>query len=67
MSGFIDSSSAILIFFILISAPILAIIDLRQREFNGAWRVYWALIIVLMPIAGSVLYGLLGHRTFAYQ
>lgn len=43
-------------------APILALIDIKKRDFPGAWKVYWVVIIVLVPLLGTIAYGLLAHR-----
>lgn len=67
MSGILDLPVLALFLLILIAAPILALVDIRKRHFRGAWRVYWATLIVLIPILGSLLYGLLGHRNQVNQ
>ncbi len=63
MSGVFAFSTLLIIIGIVILAPILALLDIRNRNFPGAWRVYWVLIIVLVPFLGSLAYALLGHQT----
>lgn len=62
MTGIIAGGTGLLIVLLIILAPVIALLDIRKRELPGAWRVYWTLIIVLMPFFGALFYGLFAHR-----
>ncbi len=64
MSGIIALPLLLLVIALIILAPILALVDIRKRDLPGAWRVYWVVIIVLVPLIGTIAYALLAHRTF---
>lgn len=62
----------VLALLLLVVPPILlaaiALIDLFGRQDTGRWeQAGWALGIVLVPLAGSILYLLLGPRRSAFQ
>jgi hypothetical protein len=44
--------------------PIIALIDIVKNEFSGVNKIIWILVVLFLPILGSVLYFLIGrgHR-----
>lgn len=52
----------VFIILVVIALWIWAVIDLLKNEFSGLTLVKWASIVIIMPIAGFVLYFLLGRR-----
>ena len=41
--------------------PILAIISILRNTFDGNRGVLWAIIVILVPIIGSILYFIVGR------
>jgi hypothetical protein len=50
----------------LIFAPFMivltSLIDILKNEFNGNNKVVWVLVVLLFPIAGSLLYFIIGRN-----
>lgn len=42
--------------------PIIALFDLLKQEYKGRTRLLWLLIIVFLPIFGSILYLLMAKK-----
>lgn len=42
--------------------PIVALFHILQNEYKGRNRLIWLLIIVFLPIFGSILYFIMGKR-----
>lgn len=51
-----------MLFFAMVVAPICALIHLARKEMPGGDKVVWALIILCIPIVGSLIYVLFGRR-----
>lgn len=45
----------------LVALPLLALIDLVHRSFNGSDKVIWMIIVLIFPIMGPLLYLSLGR------
>jgi len=63
LSGILGPTELVLIlciplFFLLL--PIIAIIDILRSRFEGNNNVVFLLIVILLPILGSILYFMLG-------
>ena len=42
--------------------PIIALISILKNEFNGNNKLVWVLVVIFLPIIGSVLYFALGKK-----
>ncbi|MDN6343024.1 MAG: PLDc N-terminal domain-containing protein [Lactococcus lactis] len=49
-------TALILISLLLIALPIIALIDIIQNEFAGQNKVIWILVVLLLPLLGTILY-----------
>lgn len=49
-------------FLLGILLPIIAIVDIIRSRINENDKVVWIIIIILIPILGSILYFLLGQN-----
>jgi len=49
-----------LFFFLL---PIIALIDILKRRFNGNDKIVWVLVVLFLPVLGSVLYFIIGKKS----
>ncbi len=55
----------IIVFLFIIASlllPILAIIDIVRNEFTGSNKLIWVLIVLILPIIGSILYFIIGTK-----
>lgn len=59
---FTDSGGTAYYIITLISVAVLIAV-LEQDELNPAYKLMWIIIIVIMPVTGTVFYLLWGHRT----
>ncbi len=50
-----------LIFLLAIALPLLALVDLANRRFHGTDKLIWAIIVLIFPIMGPLLYLSLGR------
>jgi hypothetical protein len=50
-----------LLFLIAAALPLLALIDLVHRRFQGTDKIIWAFIVLIFPIMGPLLYLSLGR------
>lgn len=48
--------------FILLALPIIALVHLFRSNMQGQDRLTWVLLIVFMPVVGSILYFLIGKK-----
>ena len=48
--------------FVLI-LPILAILSVIKHEFPGNMKVIWVIVIIVLPIIGSLIYFAIGRST----
>jgi len=46
----------------IIIIPLVALIDILISEFHGNNKLIWVLLVVFLPIMGSVLYFLIGRQ-----
>jgi hypothetical protein len=46
----------IIAFGLLTVLPLIAVIDLVGREFQGTDKVFWVLVVLFLPLLGSILY-----------
>jgi len=42
--------------------PVLALVHMLRNDFKGRHRLIWVLIILFLPLFGSILYFILGKR-----
>lgn len=42
--------------------PVIALIHMLRNDFRGKHRLVWLLIIVFLPLFGSILYFIMGKR-----
>ncbi len=54
----------LIVLIVLFGGPLflIALIDLLKSEFKGNDKIVWLLVVVLLPIIGSVCYFLIGHK-----
>jgi hypothetical protein len=59
------AESEILFFLILVGAPVLlwiiALVDCLKSDFEKEGKIVWILVIVFLPILGSLLYLMIGR------
>ena len=62
-AGLLVWQTFLLIIIILgIVLPIIALIHLIKHDFNGSDKLIWALIILLFPLFGPILYFTIGKK-----
>ena len=49
---------------IVLALWIWAVIDLLKNEFSGLALIKWISIVIIMPVAGFILYFLIGRKKF---
>jgi len=42
--------------------PVIAIIDLIRQSFSAEKKIFWVIIIFIIPYLGSILYFLFGRK-----
>ncbi len=42
--------------------PVVALVDIVKKDFNGSDKIMWVLIVLFLPIIGSILYFMMGSR-----
>ena len=47
---------------IILVLPIMALVHMFRSNMQGQDRLTWVLLVVLMPVVGSVLYFLIGRK-----
>ena len=57
--GMIGSWQLAIIALVLL-VPIIALIDILRNEFTGSNKIVWVLIVILLPILGTLLYFIIG-------
>ncbi len=64
ISGILGTSLfvTILIILFVLLLPVIAIIDIVVRHFPLAEKVIWTIIVLLVPILGSILYFVVSRR-----
>ena len=58
---FLGIQSLFIILFVLI-LPLIALIDILKNEFTGNNKIAWIVVILFIPVIGSILYFLMGNR-----
>lgn len=56
---------ALFVFLFLLSVPIfiiVALIDILKSEFDGLNKIVWVLVVIFLPLIGSVLYMGIGRN-----
>ena len=51
---------ALLVFFFII--PLFALIDILRNEFTGNNKIIWVLVILFIPLFGTLLYLIIGRK-----
>ncbi len=51
------------IFVLALALPIGCLINVASKPKDAGWKVVWALIILVFPIIGSVIYLMVGKET----
>ena len=52
----------ILIFIFALLLPIIALIDILRNEFTGSNKIVWVLLVILLPLMGTLLYFAIGTQ-----
>ncbi|MEM0519620.1 MULTISPECIES: PLD nuclease N-terminal domain-containing protein [Aequorivita] len=52
----------IIVILIITVLPILALINILQNEFTSQNKLIWVLVVLFLPLFGSVLYFALGNE-----
>ena len=63
--GMIGPTELILVLVILVFAlllPLLALVDILKSKFEGNNKLIWVLVVILLPILGTILYFLIGRN-----
>lgn len=51
-----------LLLLIVFAIPLLAIIDILRHQFKDNEKLIWVLVVLFMPLVGTVLYLALGRK-----
>ena len=43
--------------------PVIALIDILKSRFDGNDKIVWVLVVLFLPVLGSVLYFLIGKKS----
>jgi uncharacterized RDD family membrane protein YckC len=64
LAGILEWSifSLLIIGLIVFLLPVIAIIDIIRRYMSGIEKLVWIVIVVIIPILGSILYFLIGRN-----
>ena len=62
MFGNLGTGELILIFFVLLPTIlwIVALVDILKSEFQGYNKLIWVVVVIFLPIIGSILYFIIG-------
>ncbi len=52
----------ILIILFALILPIIALIDILRNEFTGSNKIVWVLLVILLPLMGTLLYFAIGTQ-----
>lgn len=47
---------------VLVLLPLMALISVFRNDFEGNKRYFWASVIILLPVIGSLLYIFIGRQ-----
>lgn len=50
----------LLIMLVIILFPLIALINILRNEFDGNNKIVWVLVVIFLPILGSLLYFIIG-------
>jgi len=50
----------LLVTVLILILPLIAIIDILRHDFNGSDKLIWILVVLFLPILGSILYFIIG-------
>jgi lipopolysaccharide export LptBFGC system permease protein LptF len=59
--GAIGLTEIILIFFVVLF-PLIALISILTNKFNGNEKLLWVIVVILIPLVGSILYFVFGTK-----
>ena len=62
MLGITELFIILLILSIMIVLPIIALIDILRNQFKGNDKLIWVIVIVFIPLIGSILYLAIGKN-----
>lgn len=48
--------------FMAILLPIIALVDILRNEFTGSNKLIWVIVVLMLPMAGSILYFMFGAK-----
>ena len=62
MFGNLGTGELILILFVLLPTIlwIVALVDILKSEFQGYNKLIWVVVVIFLPIVGSILYFIIG-------
>jgi len=52
----------LLILFILMLVPLIALIDILRSNFEQNDKLIWVLVVIFLPLIGSILYFIIGRK-----
>ena len=52
----------ILIILVGLLLPIIALIDILRNEFTGSNKIIWVLVVIFLPLFGTLLYFVIGTQ-----
>jgi hypothetical protein len=59
--GAIGLTEIILIFFVVLF-PLIALISILTNKFSGNEKLLWVIVVILIPLVGSILYFVFGKK-----
>ena len=65
ISAILTSTMGIIMFLFILASivlPVVALVDILRNEFKGSDKLIWVLIVLFLPILGSILYLIMGSR-----
>lgn len=51
-----------LILVLILILPVIALVDIVRSQFVGNDKLIWVLIVLFLPVLGSILYFIIGNR-----
>ena len=63
--GIIGPTELILVLVILVFAlllPLLALVDILKSKFEDNNKLIWVLVVILLPLLGTILYFIIGRN-----
>ena len=59
--GAIGITELILIFFVIL-IPLIALISILTHKFRGNEKLLWVIVVIFIPLVGSILYFIFGTK-----